>query len=354
MELTPDDVLFFAGNLLERVASGFGQNWTQREIDGFFFNEFLNPDLKDIIENLRRRLLGREVKPFSARYKMVHANLVGLKPPPAPDYPYRTHVRSLLFKGNDALPKPELIIDYVSRRFTILPRDLRLAILSGEPIPFQSIIVSQGITNSDAQSPRSFDSQDSLQQAPFCCVKIYCNVIAPEGWDFIKSTYEDLFLGTTVRFLQDQGAVDGSGWSEEIGTNLEAELIHGHVPLLQVRSYPPFASALELENLTRRALGQYRSMLPGKSAGLQAIRAWAVYLLNEGCGLSNRQAIRLWNENLGAEHSIVYTMSEMETELQGSSVSQAGEAHFSKDKRALELRIATYRSILAAPSTDED
>ena len=354
MELTPDDVLFFAGNQLERVASGFGQNWTQREIDGFFFNEFLNPDLKEIIEYLRRRLLGREGKPFSAQYKMVPAKLLRLKPPPAPDYPYPIHVRSVRFKGNDALPKPELIIDYVSRRFAILPRALRLAILVGEPIPFQSIIVRQGVTSSDAKSLRSHDSEDSIQEAPFCCVEIYCNAIAPEGWDFIKSTYEDLFLGTTVRFLLDQGAVDGSEWSEEIGTNLEADLIHGHVPLLQVRSYPPFASALELETLTRRALRQYRSVLPGKSAGRQAIRAWAVYLLNESCGLSNRRAIRLWNENLGPEHSIVYTTSEMETELRGSSVSHAGEAHFSKDKRDLELRIATYRSILAAPTTDED
>ena len=57
MERTTDDVFFFAGNLLDRVASGFGQKWAQREIDGFFFNEFLNPVLKEIIEILRQSLI---------------------------------------------------------------------------------------------------------------------------------------------------------------------------------------------------------------------------------------------------------------------------------------------------------
>ena len=77
-------------------------------------------------------------------------------------------------------------------------------------------------------------------------------------------------------------------------------------------------------------------------------RFWTVYLLNEHCGLSNRQAILLWNEKLGAEHDAVYTMTDMEAGLSTSRVSQLGESHFSKDKREIKFRICGYQSELAA------
>ena len=60
MKLVPDEVLAFAKNILERLAAGFGENWTQREIDGFFFNEYLNPDLKKYVHMLGQALLWTE------------------------------------------------------------------------------------------------------------------------------------------------------------------------------------------------------------------------------------------------------------------------------------------------------
>ena len=79
-----------------------------------------------------------------------------------------------------------------------------------------------------------------------------------------------------------------------------------------------------------------------------------MYLLNEHCRLSNRQAIRLWNKELGTSRGLAYTMEEAEADLQGANVSQSGEANYSKAKGELKKRIASYQSALTTRTTGND
>ena len=353
MKLVPDEVLAFAKNILERLAAGFGENWTQREIDGFFFNEYLNPDLKKYVHILRQALLGQEVQPFAARYEMVPASQLLSKLPPAYEYPYEYHVRAMVFRGNDSMPNPEAMVRASSQRFIISSRDLRLAILLGEPIPFQSITLRQGLTQHwPGKSPTS--NGETVARVPVCNLNISSNKITPDGWGFIKSNYEDLFLGTIVKTMLDNGIVESSDWKDQIGANLTADFLTEPFPLIKIRVYPPFASAQELEALTRRALARHQSSLPGQASALPAIRAWSVYLLNENCGLSNREAISLWNQKLGRSHQAAYTMDEREDGVKGSGVSQPGEADYSKEKRELTKRILHCQSALTAKAIDHD
>jgi len=58
--------------------------------------------------------------------------------------------------------------------------------------------------------------------------------MTPDQWSFIKSTYEDSFLGTTVKSMLDHGDIDGSLWADQIGTNLEAVLNQEYSPFLKI------------------------------------------------------------------------------------------------------------------------
>ena len=116
---------------------------------------------------------------------------------------------------------------------------------------------------------------------------------------------------------------------------------------VQVVSYAPYPTPNIFVQVVKEAVDEYGAKLPGKSrpASDPTIREWVVYLLTTECGLSNREAINLWNDRLGIQQKFPYTMQNSDG-LPGNSVTSVGDSHFSRDKADLDRRINHYRSTL--------
>jgi len=74
MRHTPDDILSFAEMLIYGTSEPWGQFWTQSEIDGFFYNEFIPylglpfSQVKHILRSIRTRFLGQTEPPNPHRW----------------------------------------------------------------------------------------------------------------------------------------------------------------------------------------------------------------------------------------------------------------------------------------------
>ena len=62
--LRTDEVLSFAESIIYGYTQDWGESFTQREVDGFFYNQFLNAPLLSAIREARNLGLGREDVPY--------------------------------------------------------------------------------------------------------------------------------------------------------------------------------------------------------------------------------------------------------------------------------------------------
>lgn len=59
MEHTTEDILSFSNMVSYGLSCPFGKAWTTREIDGLYYNQFLNPKFHDALRNIRQRYKGQ-------------------------------------------------------------------------------------------------------------------------------------------------------------------------------------------------------------------------------------------------------------------------------------------------------
>ena len=147
---------------------------------------------------------------------------------------------------------------------------------------------------------------------PFFQVVVYSQPLNSSVWESIRSNYQV--------FLKDQ-----------IGNRIVTNLLEEGVLRLQIRSYEPYASPNELISVIRRAVKKHKMGATGRSSILGGVRTWCVYLLTQECKLSNRDAIRLWNKELGESCGFTYTMVDSANDPQEFSFTSPGEVQFSQD-----------------------
>ena len=127
-----------------------------------------------------------------------------------------------------------------------------------------------------------------------------------------------------------------------------AQVLKDGVQRLQIRSYVPYADPDELIRIIKRAVDKHKMGVTGTSSVFGGVRTWCVHLLTEECKLSNRDAIKLWNEELGESCGYTYTMEDSTNYQQEFRVTSPGEPQFSKEKKVLEERIDHYQKILTS------
>ena len=80
MTTTVDDVISFSRLILHGSSQNWGGIWTQREIDGFFYNQFLNLPLHSDIRQARRQSLGQENPPYPCDWMSPEAQESMIEP----------------------------------------------------------------------------------------------------------------------------------------------------------------------------------------------------------------------------------------------------------------------------------
>ena len=74
--LKPDDIISFSNQLLYGFQQPWGKSWTQTEIEGFFYNDYLNTPLQNALKEARTAHLGCEEPPCQYRWDGKHARRV--------------------------------------------------------------------------------------------------------------------------------------------------------------------------------------------------------------------------------------------------------------------------------------
>jgi hypothetical protein len=68
VSISSDEILSFAKQVAFALSQSWGKNWTSREVDGCFYNHYLNPKLQHALRNIRLRHLGQEGPPLPSRF----------------------------------------------------------------------------------------------------------------------------------------------------------------------------------------------------------------------------------------------------------------------------------------------
>ena len=79
-EQKAEDVISFARLIFHGSEQSWGRSWHQREIDGFFYNRFLNHDLQTAIREARVNSWGREDAPYPCQWNDETAKSQFVKP----------------------------------------------------------------------------------------------------------------------------------------------------------------------------------------------------------------------------------------------------------------------------------
>ena len=332
-----DDIFTFAKMILFGLSEPDGEEWAQREIDGFFYNEFLNPPLQLALKEARRIRMGREDPPYPCRWNETGAQDMFLPPwgngslyrreePEksylAVSYPKERH-------RFDWMPD-ELIGDTsLLEGFAVHPSYIYNALVHGSPLPFIRVWPRWRSDPNDGPSRFQLD--------------VYALPFGERERTWVKEVYE-IFR----EWMYSDHPFSPKAPDLRMGANVVANF-HSEGPIrLEILSFEPYASPGVFVQFVKEAAREYRSKLPGKKnlSAIPTIREWVVYLLTVDCKFSNRDAINEWNTRLGERLEHTYTMNDTEAGLRGQGVGSPGEPQFSGDKADLERRIAHYRSTL--------
>ena len=142
MNYTQGGIISFATMVIYGTKQGWGEQWTLREIDGIFYNQYRNPSLLDAISSERRRFLKTDKPPHPCTWDSSNAEDILI-------YPF----------GNGGVSKPELQIwhrpnipngggmsvdfrlSQIAETFCVSSFYLRAAFLHGTPIRFERVTI---------------------------------------------------------------------------------------------------------------------------------------------------------------------------------------------------------------------
>ena len=286
MTIDKDEVLAFATFLMGELPKRTGASWARVEIDGFFFNRYLNPKLLSAIELARSNLKEQKTKNVGTE-PTISDRETGVS------HPYAT--ASALEIGSEYGVR----WDYVE-----------CAIDHNWPVAFK-------------RSQHHLDYETGVYK-----VLIYSQ-LKKEDKFLLKKRYEG--------FLSHLSSASPIGLLG--GANIKSEMSE-NPRFLQIQSSWPMASSRVFVQVVNEELKAHGSGLLSGGSAETTIREWTVYLLADRCSLSNREAIGLWNEKVADRHA--YSMLE-------ESFTSSGEIQFSRDKANLVSRIAHYEEYLLPP-----
>ena len=75
-----EDIISFSEQIIYGSKQSWGKYWTHREIDGFFYNQFLNLPLQTAIQEARKQRLNREEAPYPCHWSSPEAEVLFVEP----------------------------------------------------------------------------------------------------------------------------------------------------------------------------------------------------------------------------------------------------------------------------------
>ena len=318
VEHTTEDILSFSKMVSYGLSCTFGKAWTTREMDGLFYNQFLNPKLQYALRNIRQRYIRQAEPPYPWQWDSE-----------APR-------KEVVFpgRGDGALLVTPERIDFweLSEQFGVDLQYFENAYFYGTPVPFCRYAMKSHLNERGTSIFR---------------LDIFSSKVANFDWDFIGREYDRWIelprigrtkVDTIVVIRGERGPL----------VNIQGEFEDEGVPHLEILSCPPYASMKAFVLVAKEFFSKQKSGLPGKGKAKLAIRVWTGYLLTEYAGLNHRQAIQETNKHLGQQCG-KYNMDEVLEGTGGSSggVTSSGEIQFSGNRAELEKRIADYGHTLS-------
>lgn len=350
-----EDIFSFARLILFGYGQEWGSGWTQVEVDGFFFNQFLNQPLQDSLREARGILFQTEDPPFPCQWNDVDANkkLIGpwggngdfVSDPPPPQYytlttPMPQGSIPSTPRPQDSLPAFSLPGDplrnkafaagvKIGQEFSVHDHYVLAALFYGTLMPFRRLIITM-----DWEWPLGVTQETGQwnHRIPIFTVIIFAQPVQADGLRFIEKGYEGFRKGF-LEYLEENGPLDALAQGDT-GINISHRLLQRGPLRIAVR--PPFPSGDRVIKEVNKALKSNRQTLTGSRSVQTTIRCWAVHLLIRQCGLSNRDSIRSWNAEIGDEIGYSFTMYEED------SITNPGESQFARDNRELRERIRHY------------
>ena len=319
-EHTAKEVISFARLILYGSEQSWGGSWHQLEIDGFFYNRFLNAGLETAIREARIHSFGQEDAPYPCQWDSESAESEFVQPWGANGS--LDDLDEYFLGGNErqvALWNCGSAVTQISQRFGLQEKYLICSLVYGSPVPFKRLYAFDEYKN-----PASFR------------VEIYALPFGSGERDWVEWLYED-FRSWATRFAENRGSDIMGLENWQAGANVRVEL-RQDPPHLEVIASPPLVSPKIFIRIIQDAIASHKTDIPGSTSTDTVIREWTVYLLSTHGGLKNREAIRRWNKELGDPRNLAYNMSD--------KVTNTGEQQFSRDKARLEERIEHYRTEL--------
>lgn len=330
--LPPDDIISFSKQIIYGLNTSWGKSWAQREIDGLFYNEYLNDPLQLAFKEARLARLGREDPPFPYRWDGPDAQGIFFRPWGSEEKGDTWYID---VGGLKQMNRSDIraLSESMLKNFAVNPEYVYSAMVHGTPIPFLRFWprVDIVITTEGDVKPPTFQ------------LDIYALPFGTRELTLVKVHYERF---CDLAYNLDVG--EPKLKDHRIGANVEVDLLGEVSARIAVLSHHTYASPGVFAQVVKEAVKEHGSSLPGKArvSTIPTVREWVVYMLSVRCSLSNREAITLWNERLGTRLDYPYTMDKPDKGLRGYSVASPGESHFSGDKAELEQRINFYRSTL--------
>ena len=329
-----DKIFAFAEMIVFGLSKPGGATWTQREIDGFFYNEYLNQPLQLALKEFRGDHFGREDPPYPCAWNDSRAGDL-MSPPWGIEELWITGDKGWHIGGDSSGKRypdgPTVFADnpWQFDNFCAHPEDVYNAMVHGTPIPFVR-----------AWAHWEFEVDD--KEVPPFSLDVYSLPFGERELTRVKESYEQFY-----DWLYLEGRVGPKLEDLRLGANVVARLLVEKPVRIQAVSYAPYATPNVFKQVVKEAVEEHCAKLPvkKKQASEPTIREWVVYLLATLCGFSNREAINLWNDRLGIKLNFPYTMQNADG-LRGNSVTSVGDSHFSRDKADLDRRINHYRSTL--------
>ncbi len=329
MTATVEDVISFARLILYGSSQEWGKSWTQREIDGFFYNRFLNPPLQAAIRKARRRSLGHENPPYPCDWRSPEAPELMVEP-----WGNDGSLDDLgeYFLGGSgpqvAHWKLGMAVRELHEPFCLVENYLHCAMVHGTPVPFK----------------RLYAFPEHGPARTLFTVVVYSLPLGPPEREEIRLRYE-YFWAWVVGHRNRSRLPSHEASAITISLNDDGPL------RLEIRSDASYVSSSLFPKIIGEATKKFKSELGGSSSIESTVRTWGVYLLALECVPTNRTAIKMWNDAFGDELQMRYNFEEDPSErqfdrqiLRGSSVTTTGESHFSSDKANLESRIKHYQA----------
>ena len=311
MRCVPDTILSFADVVVHGYEQYWGRKWTTREIDGLFYNEFLNESFQEGLRQLRKEHFGQEAPPQPCRWDGPGADKVLIPP--------FGNAKDEIYDGNaPVLGRLAGMVD----EYCIPYAYAHGAVLHGTPAAFERVNTYWGTTWSEEQSWEEL-----------FVVDLYDRRATKPDWNRVIELYEKFLLGSKLR-RQD---------SETMGARVDGAVTSDGVPAIKIRAWFPFGSPKAFLQHCKDALNAKKDQLPvpGESRRGHQILAWTVYLLNTLCGMGNQAAILMGNNHLGG-HLRSYNMPSKGAKLRGDSVTTRGEEQYAGDKAEIKMRIEHY------------